>query len=96
MEALLETVRTYIQHVNWQSPLAFAVIAVGLLALTGRWGFVLMAIATVILAAIAHNLIILNVQTAQEIASVPAAIYCIGGIVAGVIFVVSFVRYMIS
>jgi hypothetical protein len=96
MDAMVEMLRTFIQHVNWQSPFSFVIIAVCLLALAGRWGSVLMVAATGILAAIAHNLIIMNIQTTQEIASVPAAIYCIGGIVIGVVFVVSFVRYMIS
>lgn len=96
MDALLEMARACIQNYTWQSPVSFVIIAVALLALTGRWGSVLLVIATVALAAIAQNLIVMNIQTAREIATVPVVIYCIGGIAVGLIFVVSFVRYMIS
>jgi hypothetical protein len=57
---------------------------------------VLLVIATVILAAVAQNLIVMNVQTAREVATVPVVIYCVGGLVIGFIFVVSFVRFMLS
>jgi hypothetical protein len=37
METLLESAHTFIQNIDWRSPSSFVIIAVALLAVTGRW-----------------------------------------------------------
>lgn len=96
METIMEQALTFIQNYNWQSPTSFLLIMVAILAVTGRWGSVLLIIVTTVLSVIAQNLIIMNIQTSQEIIGLPVVIYCIGGLTIGLIFFVSFLKVMLA
>jgi hypothetical protein len=95
MEALINTGMNYLQSYNWQSPVTFVFIALGMLALFGRWGIIFMVMLTMSLGSIAHDLIVLDMTTSEAIIGVPSVIYCLGGVLVGFSLLVRFVRYMI-
>ncbi len=95
MESLVNTALEYLHAYSWQSPLTFIFIALGLLALLGRWGIILMVMLTMVLGSIAHNLIVLNLTTSEAVVGVPTVIYCMGGILIGISLLIRFIRFMI-
>jgi hypothetical protein len=95
MDFLMNAGMGYMQSYHWESPVTFVFIALGILALLGRWGVIFVTMLTMSLGSIAHDLIILDMTTSEAIIGVPAVIYCLGGILIGVSLLVRFVRYMI-
>ncbi|MHB9028204.1 MAG: hypothetical protein ACYC9O_05505 [Candidatus Latescibacterota bacterium] len=95
MDLLMNTGMDYLQSYNWQSPVTFVFIALGILALLGRWGVIFMVMFTLSLGSIAHDLIVLDRTTSEALIGVPSVIYCLGGILIGFSLLVRFVRYMI-
>jgi hypothetical protein len=95
MEALMDTVLKHLYAYDWQSPITFIFIALGILALLGRWGIVLTIVLTLIAGSFAHNLIILNQVTSEALIAVPVVIYWVGGILVGLSLLVQIIRNML-
>lgn len=96
MDALLASPFGSFLPAALQGPAAFLVVVLGILALLGQWGTILVTLATLALGFVAHNLIVMNTETSQMLIGVPQAIYCLGGVVIGVSFLLRFVRFMLG
>jgi hypothetical protein len=96
MESLLFTVMGFVKSCDWQSPLAFMFIILGVLALLGRWGIICVIVLTLVLGRVANDLIVMNLQTSETVIGVPLVIYCMGGVFIGLSLLVRFVRFMIA
>jgi hypothetical protein len=96
MESLMNPAIAFVRSLDWQSPLSFLALVAVWLILVGRWGILLLLIATVSLGSVAGNLIILNAETAHQVVGLPFVIYCVGGAAAGIVALIGFVRHMMS
>ncbi len=95
MEMLLNTALMHVQTFDWQGPYTFLFLVLAILAIFGRWGIIFTTLITLLLGKIAHDLIVMDLQTSQAIIEVPLVIYCVGGILIGLAVLVRFIRFMI-
>ena len=96
METLLNPALAFVRVIDWQSPIAYLGLAMLWLAIIGRWGTLLLIIATILLGSVAHDFIVMNIRTLQEVIGVPMVIYLIGGVLVGISTIIAFIRYMIT
>lgn len=82
----------HLKAINWSGPALFVVIILAVLLILRKWSMLLLILLTIALGWGAQDLIITNLETKNEIASVPFVIYCIGGGLIIVLTLVSFFK----
>ena len=96
MEAYIDSVIAGIQTYDLNSPFTFVLMAIGIMFLMQKWGMLLLTLATVTIGKLGTDLIIWNLSNDQEIMRLPMAVYIAGGIVIGLVSIVSFTKYSID
>jgi hypothetical protein len=96
MDVIMNPALAFLRTVNWQGPEVFLVIAFVWLLVSGRWGILLVGIATIAMGHVAHDYIVMNIRTAETLIGIPLMVYCIGGALAAIMGTISFVKYMIA
>ncbi len=96
MDVILNPALAYLRTINWQGPEVFLAAAFILLVVSGRWGILLVGIATIALGHVAHDYIVMNIRTTETLIGIPLMVYCVGGALAAIMGAVSFVKYMIA
>jgi hypothetical protein len=93
---MVNSVLIYIQTFSWDNPASYLIIVLLCLAFMKKWSILVLSFLTYVLASVASDLIVTNIQTAQMVIGVPLVIYCIGGSIITIIALISFVRYMLE
>ncbi len=96
MEVLIDSVMTSFQAYDWNSPFTFVLVGIVLLFFMRKWGMLLLALGTVVIGSLGTDLIIWNIEHNQEIIRVPLAVYIGGGVIIGILSIVSFTKYSID
>ena len=96
MNTLVNSVLVYIQTFSWDNPATYLVIVLLCLAVLKKWSILIFSFLTYVLASVARDLIVMNLQTAETVIGVPLVIYCIGGSIIAIIALIAFVRYMLA
>ena len=96
MEAYIDSVMAGIQTYDLNSSFTFVLMAIGVMFLMRKWGMLLLTLATVTIGKLGADLIIWNLANDQEIIRLPIAVYIAGGIVIGLVSIVSFTKYSID
>jgi hypothetical protein len=96
MDTLVNSVHTYIQTFSLNNPASYLVVVLLCLAVLRKWSILLLTLLTYILASIARDLIVMNLQNAHVVVGVPMVIYCIGGFLIALVALIGFVRYMLT
>ncbi len=95
MNTLVNSVLAYIQTFSLYNPSSYLVLVLICLAFMKKWSILILTLLTYVLASVARDLIVMNLQTAQMIIGVPLIIYCTGGFIISVITLIAFVKYML-
>ena len=96
MGNIINAVVEYVQTYNWDNPMTFGFVILGVLAVFGKWRIIFITVVTYCLGMLARDLIIWNMRTMQEVITVPDVIYSAGGIAVLCIVGLSFIKYMLS
>ncbi len=96
MEMYIDSILRDIQTYDWNSPFTFVLVGIVLLFFMRKWAMLLLTLATIVIAYLGTDLIIWNIEHDQEVVRVPLAVYIAGGIIIGILSVVSFTKYSID
>jgi len=96
MSDIIYAIVDYVQTYNWDDPMTFGFVILGVLAVLGKWRIIFIALVTCCLGVMAHDLIVWNLMTMQEVITVPHVIYCAGGIAVLGLVGLSFIKFMLS
>lgn len=88
MESLLNIIHEY----DWESPFTFVIVILVALAVMRKWSIFLIVLLTAALGWGAKDLIIMNIETEQQIISLPLVVYGIGGILFIIITLLTFYK----
>ena len=88
----METVINIIREYNWESPFTFIIVILVALAFMRKWSIFLLVLLTAVLSWGAKDLIIMNMETKQQIVSLPIIVYGVGGILFVVLALLSFYK----
>ena len=92
MEGFFELILDNLSTINWQGPAAFVVAVIVIFAIFRKWSLILLIIFTVVLSWGAEDLIILNMESNDQIISAPFLIYIVGGIAVFFLTLFSFYK----
>jgi len=88
----VETVINVIREYDWESPFTFIIVILVALAFMRKWSIFLLVLLTAVLSWGAKDLIIMNMETKQQIVSLPIIVYGVGGILFVVLALLSFYK----
>jgi hypothetical protein len=92
MEEFFNKIVENASNINWQGPAAFVAVFIAVLAFLRKWSMVLMILLTVAIAWGAQDLILFNLESGNEIISVPLLVYAGGGILVFILAFYSFFK----
>ena len=92
MDSFFDVVIENLKHVNWEGPAAFVVAIMAVFAFMRKWSLLLLVILTIAIGWGAENLIILNLDTDNEMISLPLLVYAIGGVCIFLLALYSFFK----
>ena len=96
MEEFIARITERISTFDWQGPGMFAIVLLAVLALIKRFDVVLIVLFTVALAWGAGDLVVTNLTTGAKLTSLPFLIYCIGGGIAAILFIIAMLKSSIK
>jgi hypothetical protein len=96
MKVFVDSILSYFQTLSWENPATYLFIVLICLAVLKKWSILILVFLTFFLASIANDMIVMNLQTAKIVVSVPFAIYCIGGFVILIIAIIGFIKFMLE
>ena len=91
MEGFIDLILDNLSSINWQGPAAFVVAVIVVYAIFRKWSLILLILFTVVLSWGVEDLIILNMESKDQVISAPLLIYIVGGI--AVLFLTLFSFY---
>ena len=92
MEGFIDLILDHLSTINWQGPAAFVVAVITIFAIFRKWSLILLIIFTVVLSWGAEDLIILNMESNDQLISAPLLIYIVGGIAVFFLTLFSFYK----
>ena len=92
MDAFLDIIMEHLRTINWQGPAVFVVVVMAVFAFLRKFSIVLLIIFIVVLSWGAEDLIILNLDTQDQLISAPLLIYIVGGLSVLILALYSFYR----
>ena len=96
MEEFIARITERIAVFDWQGPGMFGIILLAVLGLIKQFKVVLITLFTVALAWGAGDLVITNMGTGEKMMSLPLLIYCIGGGIACILFIIAMLKTSIK
>ncbi len=88
----METVINIIRNYNWESPFTFVMVILVALVFMRKWSIFLLVLLTAVLSWGAQDMIIMNLETKQQILDLPVIIFVVGGVMFIVLTLVSFYK----
>ena len=88
----METVINIIRDYNWESPFTFVMVILLALLFMRKWSIFLLVLLTAVLSWGAQDMIIMNLETKQQILDLPVIIFVVGGVMFIVLTLVSFYK----
>lgn len=88
----METVINIIREYNWESPFTFIIVILVALVFMRKWSIFLLVLLTAVLSWGAKDLIIMNMETNQQIVNIPIIVYGVGGILFIILSLLSFYK----
>lgn len=88
----METVINVIRDYDWENPFTFVIFILIALAVMRKWSIFLLVLLTAALSWGARNMIIMNMETKQQILDLPIIIYGLGGLLFIVFTLLSFYK----
>jgi len=79
MDMFIDTIMYNLESINWDGPAIFVVLILAILIIMRKWSMLLLIVLTIVLGWGAQDLIITNLDSDQELISVPLVIYSVGG-----------------
>lgn len=88
----METVINIIKDYDWESPFTFVMVILVALVFMRKWSIFLLVLLTAVLSWGAQDMIIMNLETNQQILDLPIIIFVVGGVMFIVLTLVSFYK----
>ena len=88
VDLILENLRT----INWDGPAAFVVAVMAVFTFFRKWSLILLILFTVVISWGAEDLIILNLESKNEVISAPFLVYIVGGLAVFFLALFSFYK----
>ena len=82
--------------VNWEGPVMFLIIILALLSVFRQWHILLLVLMTIVIGWGAEDIMLLNIETSNNIVSLSLVIYCCGGGIALVLSLLAFFKYALK
>ena len=92
MDVFFDNILENFRTINWEGPAMFGIIVLTTLAIFKQWKILLITLLTIVLGWGVQDLIIMNIANNMKIITVPLLIYCIGGGIALLLFLISFLK----
>lgn len=92
MDSFIDNIITNLTAVNLEGPAAFVVALLALFAFLRKYSLVLLIILTIVLAWGAQDIILLSINTDDEVISLPLLIYIVGGVCVFLVALFSFFK----
>jgi hypothetical protein len=92
MDSFIDNILANLTSVNLEGPAAFVVALLALFAFLRKYSLVLLVILTFVLAWGAEDIILLSINTDDEVISMPLLIYIVGGAVVFLVAIFSFFK----
>jgi hypothetical protein len=96
METLVNSINAYIRTFSFDNPSSYLVIGLIFLAILSKWKILVLVLLTCIFANVAGDLMVMNLQNANIIITVPMVIYCVGGFLIAFTLLIGFVKFMLE
>lgn len=93
MRTFIDFVLDRLKSIDWGGPALFVVVVLLILMIKKKWSMLLLIVFTFVLGWGAEHLIVFNIETSQNLISVPLIIYCIGG---GIVFILAALSFFKS
>ena len=92
MEGFIDLLMDHLSTINWQGPAAFVVAVLAIFAIFKKWSLILLILFIVVLSWGAEDLIILNMESQDQVISAPLLIYVVGGVAVLFLTLLSFYK----
>ena len=89
---VLETVINIIKDYDWENPFTFVIVILVALLFMRKWSIFLLVLLTAALSWGARDMIIMNLDTKQQILDLPIIIYGVGGVLFIILTLWSFYK----
>ena len=88
----METVINIIKDYDWENPFTFVIVILVALLFMRKWSIFLLVLLTAALSWGARDMIIMNLDTKQQILDLPIIIYGVGGVLFIILTLWSFYK----
>ena len=92
MDSFIDNILANLTSLSLEGPAAFVVALLALFAFLRKYSLVLLVILTFVLAWGAEDIILLSIDTDDEVISMPLLIYVVGGTVVFLVAIFSFFK----
>ena len=92
MDAFVDIIMKNLTNINWAGPAIFVVAVLVIFAFFRKFTLVLLIILTIVIGWGAQDMIILNMNTDNELINVPFLVYSIGGVTVFFLALYSFFK----
>ncbi len=92
MGGFVDLILEHLRAINWEGPAAFVVAVITVFAFFRKWSLILLILFTVVISWGAEDLIILNLESKNEVISAPLLVYIVGGLSVFLLALFSFYK----
>ena len=85
MEGIIETVKGYLQSINWQGPAAFAATAIVILAIMKQWKLIVLVFVVLIIGLNIENYWVIDLELNGVPITTPVIVYLAGAVIIALV-----------
>ena len=92
MDYFIDNILLNLKEINWEGPAMFTMVVLAIFAVFRQWHILLLTLFTIVLGWGVEDIVLTNLETNMQVISLSLLIYCIGGGIAIVLSVISFLK----
>ena len=96
MESFFENIVMNFNAVSWEGPVMFLIIILAILSVFRQWYILLLVLVTIVIGWGAEDMMLLNIETGNNVISLSLIIYCCGGGIAFILSQLAFFKFAIK
>ena len=96
MESIIENIVVNFKAINWEGPAMFFIIVLAFLSVFRQWHILLLVLLTIVIGWGAEDIMLLNIETGNNVISLSLVIYCCGGGIAFILSLLAFLKFALK
>ena len=96
MESFIDNIVVNFKAVSWEGPVMFLIIILAVLSVSRQWHILLLVLMTVVIGWGAEDIMLMNIETSNNVISLSLVIYCCGGEIALILSLLAFFKFALK